>query len=143
MPSAAVHGTQLDRIEAAIIGNGREGLLGRTARIEEKLVVQTSIATEAKITAELACASADRAARDAEKNISVLAISINKLTEVVDAHHKKEHFSELIKKKSFLVSVALVVIVLQLITMYLPNLWDAIVITLGAPHLTIPLMMIK
>jgi hypothetical protein len=54
---------QLDRIESAIIGNGHEGLLARTARIEERTTSIDEKVDSVELLAKEAKIAADTTAR--------------------------------------------------------------------------------
>lgn len=142
---------QLDRIEAAIIGDGKEGLLGRTARIEEKLIAvaksadiaQSKADEVARITAAVAEAvteKTDRTISKTEDLLNALTISVVKLTASVEEHHKTEHFSDLLKKRSFYLTIFFGFIIMHFIATYVPNLWDGAMYLIGVPKLVIPLV---
>jgi hypothetical protein len=96
---------QLERIEKAIIGNGHEGLIARTARIEENVDSVMESNDEAIKKLNIAASA-----------LSSLTTDLRLLTQSVFEHHKAEHFSDLIKKKSFWFIVASAFIVMHSIS---------------------------
>lgn len=131
MPSSTEKSKQLDRIENAILGNGKEGLLARTARIEENLDATTCLAKEVK-------ESAEKSAEKTDEAIGELKMSILKLENTIRTHIGTDHLSELMKKKEFWSIIILGFITLHIIATYLPNLWNLIVMIVGLPKLVIP-----
>lgn len=131
MPESATQ-KQLDRIENAIIGNGTEGLLARTARIEERLVSAASEAEDAKTTALETAKTASSAIERAE-------VQIMELTSAVKSHVGTDHLSVMMKKKEFWAIIFILYVALHLIATYVPNVWDWIMVLLGIPKLLIPL----
>jgi len=130
---------QLDRIEAAIIGNGQEGLLARTARIEEKLKTAADLAEGAKVAAEEAAEKADTAVTRAANAVNLLTQTVTKLEGMLSSHIGTDHLSVLMRKKSFWTLIIIGYVSLHLIATYVPNLWDTIVIFLGIPKLVLPI----
>jgi seryl-tRNA synthetase len=152
---------QLDRIEDAIIGNGHEGLLARTARIEEKLTsivkaqddaaeereeikitalaTASAVAVKAEETAEALSKKVEEEIKNSSNLINDLTMSLMKLGNLLEAHLKTDHLSEMIKKKSFWIVVIVILMAMNVIALYVPNIWDFIVKMLGIPKLTIPL----
>jgi hypothetical protein len=137
---------QLDRIESAIIGNGHEGLLARTARIEErttsideKVDSVELLAKEAKIAAETTAKEANEAVSKAAKSVSDLATVVAQLDNAVVQHHNTEHLSKLVKKKEFWAILFVAYIGLHVLATYVPNIWDWLAVLLGVPKLVLPL----
>jgi hypothetical protein len=166
--------TQLERIEGAIFGNGREGLIAVNARIEENIKAVKEEAENAKNEAVNAAQAAARAAEASktetekvrkeqtegfmhtDQKITILTEKVEKLADSVDAHHKTEHLSDIIKdnpslkvitewmkKPNFLISVAVflmvVYVILHIIATYVPNVWNGIMLLIKLPSLSIPL----
>lgn len=142
--------TQLDRIESALIGNGREGLIARTARMEEQLKVAVSAASDAKSEAEKARATAEvlsdllaekhnELSSDISSIHNDVKLSLVQLTASVTAHHNSTHLAEVMKKKSFWVTIIGAYVFLHLIATYVQNAWDWLMLMLGIPKLIIPL----
>ena len=131
--------TQLDRIEGAILGNGREGLLTRTARIEEQLKTVVDVAKENNAAALEADTRAMEHIERISTEISSLVVTVATLSVSVTAHHKTEHLSDLMKKKSFWAGIIGAFVVLHLLSTYVPNAWDWAMIMLGIPKLVIPI----
>jgi hypothetical protein len=127
-----IYKEQLDKIEKALIGNGREGLIPRMARIEEKIETSTNLSKEAKESSEKASEKADHA-------IDELKIAVIKLEGIVTSHIKTEHLSALMKKKEFWAFIVVGYIALHFISTYIPNLWNIIATLVGLPKLEIPL----
>ncbi len=130
MPPKTTTQEQLDRIENAILGNGREGLLARTARIEEKLEATIKLAEETK---DESGATIIRI----EESIEKVTGLVNELTSSVKSHHETIHLSNLLKKKEFWVIVFVGYIALHMISTYVPSLWNLIAASLGLTKLTI------
>lgn len=146
MPAPSATTKQLDRIESAILGNGHEGLLARTARIEEqtkaideKVDLAADAAREAKIAANDAAVSANEAVIKAAKSISDLAVVVGKLDVSVQAHHNTDHLSTLIRKKEFWAALVVIYIILHVVATYVPNVWDGIMTLVGLPKLILPI----
>ncbi len=148
--------TQLDRIENAILGNGHEGLLTRTARIEENLETASKTALEAQESAKLMAQASEQGFSRVYETIDRLTTNVDSLSKSVEAHHKSEHLTDIIKanptltviteamkKPNFIRNVLIVIfisfITLHLIATYVPNVWDWIMAWLGLPKLVIPL----
>jgi restriction endonuclease Mrr len=94
--------SQIDRIEKHLVGNGREGLLAQTARIEQKVISVEASALDAKI---VALETKEMAEARLDELLTKLTILVNDtvvLTKSVDEHHKSEHFADMIKKPKFL-----------------------------------------
>lgn len=131
-PPKSPYSDQLDRIENAIIGNGREGLLGRTARIEERLNTVDDLVEEAKKTAETEIS-------ELKKLMHQLEINVIELGGALKTHIGTDHLSVLMRKKQFWAVIVVLFITLHIIATYIPNLWDAIMMLVGLPKLVIPL----
>lgn len=112
---------QLERIEVAINGNGHEGIKERLARIEENLEDVTGITKENAV------------------EIGKLAKIVEKVSVSMEAHHAKDHLSDLIKKKGFWAVLAIVFLVLHFVSTYIPNALDWGLRLIGLPALQIPL----
>jgi hypothetical protein len=95
---------KIDRIENAVIGNG-QGLISRTARIEENLKSVAANAEEAKSVAEEAKDAAEERFDIMLEKLGKLVNDTVVLTESVDKHHKSEHFADMVKKPKFLLTV--------------------------------------
>ena len=137
---------QLDRIEKALIGNGREGLIAQTARIEESQKATTELAREARNAASIAAVKASDAAEKADDAVEKAANVVTQLSYIVTTvnadlmrHVGTDHISVLIKKKGFWTLIVLGFITLHLLATYVPNLWDGLMILLGIPKLVLPL----
>lgn len=137
--SAATINKQLDRIEAAVLGNGHEGLLARTARIEEKLITSAQLAADAKEAAEIAAREARETVVRALDSSNALSLNVVSMNELLKAHLGTDHLSQLMKKKSFWVLIVIIFITLHLVSTYVPNLWDALMLYMGIPKLVIPI----
>ena len=120
--------TQLDRIENAILGNGREGLLAQAARMEEAIKTTAERQEEAAASFLIAC-----------EGINKLTRTVDSLADTVKSHHASMHFSDLLKKKAFWMILVGGYIGLHLIATYVPSLWDGIVLGVGLPALRIPI----
>jgi hypothetical protein len=131
--------TQLDRIESAIIGNGHEGLLARTARIEEQQKVSAIAIEQAKIAADKAAEKAEETAIKALDSANTLSINVTRMNEALITHMGTDHLSVLIKKKSFWTLIIVGYIALHIVSTYVPSLWDWWMLFLGIPKLVIPL----
>jgi hypothetical protein len=129
---------QLDRIERAIIGDGREGLLAQTARIEERVKAVASTAENAKLEAEKATEAAQKGFLRTYEAINALTLNVNKLTTSVDTHHKSVHFYDLLKRPKFWTFLIVGFIILHFVSTYVPVVWDGVMIMVGLPHLAIP-----
>ena len=130
---------QLDRIENAIIGNGHEGLLARTARIEEKLIAAAIAAEEAK---KAALETSEKSEKEIGKMASAtrdLAESVIKLETAVEAHVKMDHLTEMIRKKEFWAVIVVGFIFLHIVSTYVPSVWDWIMTMVGLPSLSLPI----
>ena len=136
---AAKDNPQLDRIEAAILGNGHEGLIARTARIEEKLETTAEDVIEAKDAAANAANKAKEAFEKTTEITTKLMTSIIQLEESVKTHHASEHLSTLVKKKQFWTVIIVGYIVLHILATYVPNVWDWLVVLVGVPRLSLPI----
>jgi hypothetical protein len=147
--------TQLDKIESALFGNGREGLIAVTARIEEKLEDARGLADSANNAAERVGAEQAAGFYKTYQAISDLAKTVDTLALSVEAHHKTEHLSDITKAnpsvsvfiewvknpkffRDLIIVGTLSFVVLHLISTYVPNLWDWVMILLGLPKLIIP-----
>jgi hypothetical protein len=130
---------QLDRIEKAILGNGREGLIARTARIEEKLEVAREAREEIIKTTETTTSANRKAIKDVSDKVTEVSINVIKLEEAVKAHINTDHLSVMMKKKSFWMALFLMLIAVNLMALYVPNLWDFIMRILGIPKLIVPM----
>jgi Cu/Ag efflux pump CusA len=139
MAASTTANKQLDRIEAAIIGNGHEGLLARTARIEEALKAVNSSAVEANEAAEKAAEKAENAATRAADAVNKLALSVTELQSVTKTHLGTDHLSVMMKKKEFWAVIVIGYIALHVIATYVPNVWDWIAVLLGIPKLVLPI----
>ncbi len=135
-----INKSQLDRIEGALIGNGREGLLARTARIEERLEATAESTNAAKDAADLAARKADEASMRALNSANALAVNVEKMNDLLVKHVEMAHLASMMKKKSFWVSIFMGFVILHLVSTYMPNLWDAVMIFLGIPKLIIPIV---
>ena len=131
--------TQLDRIEDAILGNGREGLLDRTARIEEKVITIDESATEAKTLATEYAKKSGEAVEKVANSVGELSTTVSRLTDTMVQHIGTDHSSVLIRKKAFWMLIVVGFISLHLVSTYVPNVWDALMVFLGLPKLVIPL----
>jgi len=131
--------SQLDRIEDAISGNGREGLLDRTARIEERIVSIACLAEDAKNSSIEAAVKSEAAVTKVAETVQTLAISATKLSEALATHLGTDHLSTLIRKKSFWMLIVVGYIALHLVSTEVPSLWDALMVFLNLPKLAIPL----
>ena len=136
---AASTNKQLDRIEAAILGNGHEGLIARTARIEENLETVAAAANGAKDAAERANEKAEISAEDSKVVLHKVELSVARLEATVVNHISTDHLSTLMKKKEFWAAIIIGFIALHIISTYIPNLWDWIAVLLGLPKLIVPL----
>jgi hypothetical protein len=130
---------KLERIEAAILGNGHEGLMVRTARIEEKVTSIADKADEASKNAILAADKAQVAGDKAEELVSRLAIEVTEIGDALKSHLGTDHLSSLMRQKGFWVLIVLGFISLHLIATYVPNMWDFAMGLLGIPKLIIPI----
>ena len=139
MAAKEISSAQLDRIESAILGNGHEGLIARTARIEENLETVGEAAKGAKEAAERANEKAEISAEDSKAVMHKLELGMTKLESTVINHIGTDHLSVLMKKKQFWAIVIFGFISLHLIATYVPNVWDWIVVLLGIPKLVIPI----
>jgi Flp pilus assembly protein TadB len=129
---------QLDRIEKAIIGNGQEGLLRSSARMEEKIASTSILIEEAKKNSKEARDKAEEAVNTTSQLIGEIKIELVKINGSIEAHHKMLHLAEIVKKKQFWIYIFLGFVVLHLISTYVPNVWDWIMLLVGLPHLVIP-----
>lgn len=139
MPAKSSALTQLDRIENAIVGNGQEGLLARTARIEERLNTVDELAEETKKANEDAVEKVEDDIKNAMHLINQLTINVTKLEGALATHVGTDHLSVLMKKKQFWALIIIGFISLHLIATYVPNVWDWIMILIGVPKLIVPL----
>jgi len=137
MPPKSTTNQQLERIENAIIGNGREGLLDRTARIEENLKTTQEQVEDAKLAAIRAEEKTDTAIAKVLENVSTLAVNMVTMTNTLTTHLGTDHLSVLMKKKHFWVLLVSGFILLHIISEYVPGLWDAGMMFLGLPKLII------
>ena len=81
--------TQLDRIEGAIFGNGREGLIAVTARIEENIAEAKSLAEVATETNRLTAAAL---AETTEKTAQALSVTAKETADALAKLHA--HYNE-------------------------------------------------
>lgn len=146
MPTPSATAKQLDRIESAILGNGHEGLIARTARIEEqtksideKVDAAAQAAKEAKLAASDAAVAANEAVTKAAESITDLASVVKQLDFSVQAHHNTDHLSTLIRKKEFWAALVVIYIILHVVATYVPNVWDGIMTLVGLPKLILPI----
>ena len=130
---------QLDRIENAIIGNGHEGLLARTARIEENIESISKDVGEAKEIARNSSKKSEEMCAKTMDAVDSLALNLTELKKDVGYHHATEHLATLVKKKEFWMIVIATFVTLHLISTYVPNAWDWVVRLVGLPSLLIPL----
>jgi len=140
------HKEQLDRIEdtvdkagKAIFGNGSEGLIARTARIEERLISAAENSVEAKEISKDLSEKTDKNLSKLTDNLTSLTQNVIRLTDSVNIHHGTEHLSELMKKKSFWLLIFIGLIAMHMIATYVPNVWDGAMMLLGLPKLVLPL----
>jgi NAD/NADP transhydrogenase alpha subunit len=148
--------TQLDRIEGAIFGNGREGLIAVTARIEENIEEARGMAEASKTEAQGVRAEQAAGFQNVYLSIGALTRTVETLGLSVDAHHKTEHLSDVMKSTPALVVILdwmknpkfirdLIIggvtsfIVLHVVSTYLPNVWDWAMLLLGLPKFVIPI----
>jgi hypothetical protein len=121
---------QLDRIEGALIGNGREGLIARTARIEEKLITAANLAQDAKTAAISAAEKTEVAFDRAAQEIGSLAKVVDRLGLSVEAHHNTEHLAALLKKPKFYLALVVLFVIMHEVSTALqfgiPALWQLI-----------------
>jgi hypothetical protein len=143
--------TQLSRIEDGLFGNGHEGLLSRTARMEENIkhigddvIVNSALADAAN---KKAIATAEAALQKFDEHAILLSKMdghITNLTTSVDTHHKSLHLLDVLKKPKFYWSVVTIYlvsfIILHLIATYVPDVWDWLMKLFGLPGLIIPLL---
>lgn len=143
--------SQLSRIEDGLFGNGHEGLLARTARMEENLKhIGDDVIDNAKISKENSNNAIQVAQKALEKldEHAVLLSSLDRhITAVktsVDIHHKTMHLADILKKPKFYITVVSVYfvsfIILHLIATYVPNVWDWLMKLIGLPNLLIPVL---
>lgn len=135
-----VEKSQLDRLEAAILGNGHEGLLVRVARMEATQIAAKEAAEAAKEASERSFDSAESTASKALQAVNNLVIKTTEMNSLVRSHIETEHFSEMMKKKEFWVIVVIGFIILHTIASYLPGGWDWLISLLGLPQLHIPVL---
>ena len=114
-------GSQLDRIERAIYGNGREGLQGRAARIEEHIEFIT-----------------ENSKRNSE-GISQLLQATAALKFSVDTHHAAFHLNAMLPKPKFWMAICGAFVVMHLISTYVPNVFNFVMALRGAPTIKLPL----
>ena len=139
MPTPTQTSKQLDRIENAIIGNGHEGLLARTARIEEKLVAAAEDRQEIKEKTNEALDRTSETLSETTKTLNEITNNFVKLEAIVKTHIGTDHLSVLMRKKQFWALIIFGFVVLHLLSTYVPNIWDWLVVIVGLPHLVIPL----
>src|SRR4030042_4582364 len=143
---ASPYKDQVDRIEKALIGNGREGLIAQTARIEECQKATAELAKEARNAAGIAAVKASEAAEKADdavtkaaNTVNTLALTVNTISNALTAHTGTDHISVLMRKKGFWTLIVLGFITLHLLATYVPNLWDGLMVLLGIPKLILPI----
>jgi hypothetical protein len=113
--------TQLDRIEPAINGNGREGLLSRAARLETLMLSSTE---------------------NSLRNSTAIAALGDKMHETNDslgAHCKTTHLDGLIRKTKFWVAIFAALVGFNLISRYIPGAITLLFQLLGVPGVHVPL----
>jgi len=118
---AHVDAEQMTHIENALYGNGREGLISRTARIEEALAQGTA---------------------NSVRNSAGIEKLLEKTTELkacVDAHHKTLHLDTLMRKAKFWVTIFAALIGFNLISRYIPSAITLLFQLLGVPGVHLPL----
>jgi hypothetical protein len=148
--------TQLDKIEGALYGNGREGIIAVVARIEEKLEDTRGLAESAIQAAEKVGTEQADGFLKTYKAINELTKTVEHLAVSVEAHHKTEHLSDIVKAnptvsvfvdwlkspkffRNFIIAGTLSFIALHIIATYFPIIWDWVFIFIGLPKLAIPL----
>ena len=132
--------TQLGRIEDALYGNGKEGLLVRVARIETAQTDAKDAAMKAQISAERSVDSVELLSSKALQAVNNLVVKQTEMNALVKMHIETEHLSGLIKKKEFWVLIVIGFVVLHTIVTYLPGGWDWLIALLGLPQLHIPIL---
>jgi len=135
MPAKNVTHSQLDRIEGALIGNGREGLLARTARIEEQIKAARELAGDAKTAAVEAAEEARTTSKEAIDAIHKVAIDVTAIGVAVTAHHKQKHLADLLKEPKFYAILIVAYITLHSISTYAPSAWAWLMKLVGLPTL--------
>jgi hypothetical protein len=113
--------SQLDRIEHAINGNGREGLLDRAMRLETLMAESTA-----------------NSLRNSS-SIDKLMTATHELKDSVDAHHRSVHLNSLITKARFWVVMFATLVGFNLISRYIPGAVTLLFAWLGLPNVHIPL----
>ena len=118
---AHVDAAQMTHVENALYGNGREGLISRTARIETSLE-----------------AAAANTARNSE-GITKLLTATEELKASIEVHHKSPHLSILMTKAKFWVAVFGSLLGFNLLSRYIPGAITLLFAWLGLPGVHIPL----
>lgn len=111
---------KLKHIEDAIYGNGHEGINVRLARIEENVEASTVLV------------------RDNASQVTKLIEAAAKLDASVEAHHAKDHLSDLSRKKSFWALIIMGFIALHFVSTYIPDMLNFLLTLVGLPHLPAP-----
>lgn len=153
MPRVSVDKGQLDRVEAAILGNGHEGLLVRQARMEETITAIKDdikdVAAKAVDANEAALSAGQEAIKkfqeasvalnDLGKDVKGFGTKVDDLAKEVKAHTDSIHLAKLLKDRKFWAAIVGGYIVLHLIATYIPNFWDWIMLLVGLPKWMVPL----
>ena len=136
---------QLDRLEQAILGNGHEGLLVRTARIEESLI---ALRDDVKVLNDSAVINMEEAEASRKESMERFEQSASSLRELVgtvktlavkvDIHHSTQHLAELLKKPKFYAFIFFGFIVLHIVSTYVPGVLDFGLALVGLPKLPVP-----
>ena len=97
--------TQLDRLEQAILGNGHEGLLVRTARIEEsliglkddiKVIYDSSVITSEEV--ETSRKESMERFEQSATSLRELVGTVKTLAIKVDIHHSTQHLADTLQE---------------------------------------------
>lgn len=148
--------SQLTRIEDGLFGNGHEGLLSRTARIEENLEAVSEAIAETEKSAQETSQVSEASFKNLYDLMTGISAIVDRLATSVEEHHKTEHLSDIVKANPVLKVITesmkdphfarnvvifgvVSFVVLHLVSTYIPNVWDWIMTILGLPHFIVPL----
>ena len=112
----------ISRIEKGLFGNGREGLLDRTTRLEEA----TKNISENVSTLSLSV-------QKTSESILLLSKGIEDLKDILDKHCQTPHLYVLMQKKVFWGGMLLAIILINTLTSYAPMAINALLTGLGIP----------
>jgi len=113
---------QIDRIENGIYGNGRKGLLERTTDLEANI-----LHTEEDV--RILYKSLDALTNNTQKFIE----GMNAFKATMETHCNAPHLNTLIQKKSFWGVMFLAVVLVNVLSTYIPNVINIILTGLGIP----------